>query len=328
MTGARAAGIRTSLALLLAPLAVARSEEAPRGLAYQADASCMDERAFAMLILERTPSADLTPIDPDRAGVVVVLRATEDTFVGQLRIRRRDGTRFAREVRGASCSEVAPAIAFIVALSLSGQGESAPEPPATAPTAPLPVAPPPVATDPTPAGWGFGVGAAIGARSGIAPAWSMSEMVAVEARSMADSIVAPSFRLAALHAGPVTENSGVGTAEFSWLAARAAGCPVRIRLTRGVELLPCLGVDVGSIRASGQPATPQGLAGDTGSLWGDLFTSLRGEFRLFGPISAELEVELVVPLTRYQFAFDPSTDVYKVPPLAAAGSAGIFAHFP
>ena len=327
MTRARAAGLRTSLAFLLATLATARGEEAPRGLAYQADASCMDESAFASLVLERTPSADLTSVDPEHAGVVVALRAKDESFVGQLQLRRRDGTRYAREVRGTSCSEVAPAIAFIVALALSGQEETAPTPRAPTPTAPSPIAPLP-ATEQALARWGFGFGAALGARSGIAPAWAMTEMVAVETRSLADSIVAPTFRLAGLHGGPATADSGVGTTEFSWLAASVAGCPIRLPLARGVDMVPCLGVDLGSIGASGQPATPQGHPEDTRSLWVDVFTSLRGQFRLFGPISAELEAELVVPLTPYQFAFDPGTDVYRVPPLAAAGSASIFAYFP
>src|SRR4051812_20129791 len=152
----RAAGIKAMLMLLLTPMAAARAQEISRGLFYQADASCLDERAFATLVLERTPSADLSPIDPAHAGVVVVLRATEDMFVGQLQIRRRDGTRFGREVRDESCSQVAQAIAFIVALALSGQVENAPEPAPPAPTAPVPVAPPVAAPDRPPARWDFG----------------------------------------------------------------------------------------------------------------------------------------------------------------------------
>jgi hypothetical protein len=85
---------------------------------------------------------------------------------------------------------------------------------------------------------------------------------------------------------------------------------------------------VGSIAASGQPATSQGSAANTRSVWVDIFASLRSQFRLVGPLSAELEAELVVPLTTYQFAFDPGTDVYRVPSLAAAGSAGHFLYFP
>jgi hypothetical protein len=320
--------------LLLTPVAAARAQEVSRGLSYQADPSCLDERAFATLVLEHTPAADLSPLDPAHAGVVVVLRATEDMFVGQLQIRRRDGTRFGREVRDASCTEVAQAIAFIVGLALSGQAENAPPeppppaPPAPARTAPAPVAPPDAAPVQTPPQLGFGFGAAIGARSGIAPTWALTESAAIEARSLAKVTLAPSFRLAVLHAGTVTVDSGVGTTDFSLIAGRAAGCPLRLPLTSGIDLLPCLGVDVGSIGASGQPATPQGSSADTRSVWVDIFASLRPQFRLVGPLYAELEAELVVPLTTYQFAFDPGTNVYRVPTLAAAGSAGLFLLFP
>jgi hypothetical protein len=127
----------------------------------------LDERAFATLVLERTPSADLSPIDPVRAGVVVVLRATEDMFVGQLQIQRRDGTRFGREVRDASCTEVAQAIAFIVALALSGQAENVPpEPAPPAPAAPIQVALPAARPVQAPAGWDrrAGVGSSLSIR--------------------------------------------------------------------------------------------------------------------------------------------------------------------
>ena len=33
-------------------------------------------------------------------------------------------------------------------------------------------------------------------------------------------------------------------------------------------------------------------------------------------------------MTRYDFAFDPRTPVYSVPPVAGAGSVGLLAQFP
>jgi hypothetical protein len=308
------------------------ARDAPRGLSYQADASCPQRAAFAALVLERAPRADLEALDAQNADALVALHGSDTSFTGSLEIRRGDGSFYTREVRATTCSEVSAAIAFILALALNGQNEAPPDPPfPSAPIAPLP--PDDLAPRPPPAResgvtWGWAIGAALGARSGIAPSWSMAEELAVEVQAVSDSTLAPTFRLAVIHAGPVTQDDGVGSTEFSWIAGRASGCPLRAHLLPGLELLPCLGFDLGAIGAAGRPATSLGRAADTSSFWADAFGSLRLRFHVLGPVFGELAAELVLPFTTYDFAFDPHTPVYAVPPLSAAGSVGLFGQFP
>ena len=327
----RAVGLVASLLLVTMhlPTALAR-EGSPRGLSYQADSSCPDRAGFAALVLERAPLADLEPMERRRADVLVALYPSDTQFTGKVAIRRGDGTFYAREVVGTTCGEVSPAIAFILALALNGQNETLSDSPSAAPE-PTPagdLAPPPTPAREGGTGWGWGVGAAVGARRGIAPSWSMVEQVAVEMRAVSSATLAPTFRIALLHAEPVTEDDDVGTTEFSWIAGRVAGCPLRARLLAELELHPCVGLDLGAIGASGRPATPQGRPGDTRSFWADAFGSLRLRVHVLGPVFAEVETELVLPFTQYDFAFDPRTPVYAVPNLAAAGWAGLFAQFP
>jgi hypothetical protein len=325
----RAAGWAASLLLVALPAGVARAGEGPpRGLSYVADPSCPDQPAFAGLVLERAPQADVGPMDFEKADMQVALQPAEGRFVGTLQIRRRGGPSYAREIHGASCSEVGPAIAFILALALNGQSDARSESSSAFPDEPGANERSAVRTSEQAGGWGWAVGATIGARSGIAPSWSLTEQGFIDVRAPADGMWAPAFRIAVLRAEPVTRDDGVGTTTFSWIAGRAAGCPLRARFLQRFEFLPCMGFDIGSLRASGQPATPQGRGRDSGSIWADAFGALRLRFQLLGPLHAELEAELAVPLTQYDFAFDPRTPVYAVPPVAGAGSAGLLAQFP
>jgi hypothetical protein len=328
----RAVGLVASLLLLAlyARTAQAREEMAPRGLFYQAETSCPDRAAFAALVLERAPLADLEPTERRQADVQVALYAIDAQFTGKLAIRRGEASLYTREMHGTTCGEVAPAIAFILALALNGQNETVSDSSA-APANPTPTID--VASGRGPASendgdWGWGLGASVGTRAGIAPSWSLIEQVAVEMRAVSAAMFAPTFRIAVLRAEPVTKDDGVGTTEFSWIAARAAGCPFRFRLGEDPVLIPCAGLDLGAIGAAGRPSTPQGRAADTSSFWADVFGSLRLRFHVFGPVFGELETELVLPLTQYDFAFDPRTPIYGIPVVAAAGSAGLFVQFP
>jgi len=63
-------------------------------------------------------------------------------------------------------------------------------------------------------------------------------------------------------------------------------------------------------------------------MWADVFASARLQVHLVGPLYAMADAELVLPLTQYQFAFDPSTPVYEIPVAAGAGLAGLFVQIP
>lgn len=328
-TTVRGASATLPMVALLAGVARA-SEAAPIGLSFEADPSCPDASTFASLVHRQAPSIDLTPAEPGRSEVFVALWSSSDAFRGSLQIRRSDGSNYVREMEGPLCKDLGPALAFVTALALSGQQEPPREPPAEPPLAPPPADQP----TPVPVGtpgrtWGWGVGAGLGIRYGIAPAWANTEQLVFEIHSLGDALVAPSFQAALLHAEPVTRIDRAGTTEFSWISGRLAGCPVNIRPFASLELRPCLGVDTGSIGASGLPANGGGQGHDSHSFWADAFATARLQVHMVGPLFATGEVELVVPLTPYSFGFvGPDTPVYEVPVAAGAGTLGLFAQFP
>ncbi|HKQ68601.1 MAG TPA: hypothetical protein VJT73_04645 [Polyangiaceae bacterium] len=314
------------------------SEIVQTSFSYQASPTCPSGPEFARIVEQRAPALNLVTAPAPGADIVVIIRATEAAFEGVLRLRRPDGTDYVREITAPSCSELAPALAFVAALALRGQVEG-PEQREVAPVdapAPLPIAPAPptppsnaLPRDPDSAGtvgWGASVG--LGIRNGIAPVFAYTKEIDTEVRWVTGSVVAPRLRLGFLHGERVTRIDRAGTTDFSWMAARAAGCPVQLRVIDRVDALPCAGFDVGTVRASGTPSAIAGRGRDSSMLWIDAFVTARLQVRLIGPFFAMGEVELTFPLTNYRFEFDPGTPVYEVPRAAGAALAGVTAQIP
>src|SRR5690242_12073697 len=90
-------------------------------LAYEADASCPSASAFLALVRRKAPAVEVRTTTKQEAEVVVTLQSGGDSFDGTLEMRRSDGTHYVRQIRGVSCDEVAPALAFVMALSLVGE---------------------------------------------------------------------------------------------------------------------------------------------------------------------------------------------------------------
>jgi hypothetical protein len=319
----------TLLMVALSAGATRTANAAPIGLSYEADPSCPGASTFASLVHRQAPSVDLTPVEFGLAEVFVAIRSIGKVFRGRLQILVGDGSTYIREMEEASCSDLGPALAFVAALALSGQQV----PPAGAPTEP-PRVPPPAdqpASVPVLApnrSWGWGVGAGVGVRYGIAPTWANTEQIVVEIRSLDDALLAPSFQAALLHAEPVTRIDRAGTTEFTWIAGRLAGCPLHVRPFVSLDLSPCVGIDAGSIGASGVPSDNRGRGSDSHSFWAEGFATAHVRVHLAGPLFATGEAELTLPLTPYSFAFDPGTPVYDVPTVAGAGGLGLFAQIP
>ncbi|HEY3255348.1 MAG TPA: hypothetical protein VGJ91_15420, partial [Polyangiaceae bacterium] len=120
-----------------------------------------------------------------------------------------------------------------------------------------------------------------------------------------------------------------GTTKFSWWAARLEGCPLRVRLLAPLELLPCAGVHVGRLGATGQPGSDVGASQESTRTWVDGFAGLRLELALTPWLSLQAQAELLVPITRFQFVYEnPETQVYQVPPMAGGALAGVEFRFP
>jgi hypothetical protein len=326
----RIAAVTTAVLLLRSQ--PARAEEpSPLRVSYQADASCPSANAFLDLVRTKVPSVGLSEASDEEADTFVILRSEGASFVGQLRMGRRDGTRYAREIVGASCEEAASAVAFVLALAVSGQEETMPPEkhaaavPTTLPAETERPAPPPTVSLPD---WGWTAGAELGARSGLAPTWSLVEAGFGELCLRRATPTPLTFRLSLLRSEQVAYSDATGVTRFSWVAARGEVSMVRVRLVP-FELVPSLGLDVGRIRAVGAPFTPLGRGRTQSSVWVDGMAALRLELRVWSMISAQVGGELVVTLTPYEFAFDtPNTPVYTVPNVAVAGLVGFAAQIP
>jgi hypothetical protein len=309
-------------------------------LDYAGDASCPDLAAFSALTQAKLEAAGSTKVSSNRPRALVRLHAEDAGFVGQLELNRPDAGVYSREVRGASCEEVANAVAFVLALALTAQDPPA-QPAWEPPSPPVPLATP----APTPplrsehalkreppqrsTAWGFGAGAQLGVRTGLGPTWTAVGAAFVEVRRPSTTPFTLTLRGSFADAQTITRIDRSGTTDLHWWAGRLEVCPVQVSLLAPLSLLPCVGGHVGVLTAAGRPRTGQGH--QPSKLWVDAVATLRLELRLVSWLSIQAQGEVLRPVTRYQFTFDdpnPVTTVYQVPALAAASLLGIAAQFP
>ena len=354
-------GVALALACLAwgAPLWAAGPAPTALELDYEATLSCPDRAGFLQLVLGhlRGSAVDVGA----GSSAQVRLQNEAGAFAGELELTRPDGSRFQRQVSGASCPEVARALSFVLALALGAEAPplGAEAPPLGSEAPPLgqqpAISPAPVPTSPAlpalpatrevpraaplhdalPARsvsdartWRFALGGQLGLRTGLGPTWTTLEGAFLEVRH------GGRFKWAARgsfeHTQTVTRVDRYGTTDFSWTAGSAAACPRFIELGARWALVPCLGLHVGALRAAGRPAPLGGAQGRASSeLWLDGFSELRLELTLLPALAVQLQGALIVPFTRYLFGFDgPFTPVYQVPALAGAGSLAVVALIP
>lgn len=324
--------------------------QSPKLLAqYSADASCPDLDGFSELVRQRLRAAGSDIATLAMPQIEIDLREAGPDFRGRLALRRADASRYEREVSGASCSEVANALAFVLALALvadegppesplpSGVAAAAQPPPREVPT----VSPPAARRDgrppsPRPAAarrqsaLSLAAGVQLGTRTGLAPRWLVLEAAFFEVRRTTNKVWGPTLRGGFVNAASVSRSSLGGTTDFGWWSGRLEACPLRVRLLAPLELVPCAGMHLGRLRVSGHPVTePAGSGRTSAQWWVEGLGTLRVEFAAARWLSVQAQAELLVPFTQYRFAFDaPDTPVYQVPSLAAGGFVGLAARFP
>ena len=112
--------------LLIALICVtrpSRAESQALALEYEADATCPDQDAFAALVLQKLAANGVEESNGARPQIAAQIHAASSGFVGQLALRRSDASSYDREVTGASCGEVANALAFVLAMATPGLGD-------------------------------------------------------------------------------------------------------------------------------------------------------------------------------------------------------------
>ena len=319
-------------------------EPARFDLEYTAEAPCPDRQAFEQLVQTQLAEAGgASPAIPARASVE--FRRSAAGMIGRFDLVRRGGSRSSRELESASCDEAATALAFVLALALSGRTapdvDSSPSQPAKAPQL---VATPsaPAAdrqrpgTDPDQAQissswrWRFGLGVQLGARPGVGPSFTPVEAAVIALSGKHPRSWNLGVRIGFLRGQPITHSAVAGDSTFKWLAGRVEGCFWSAALSRALSVTPCISTHVGQLTVVGTPEPLPGARGRRAAgLWLEAGGALRLELQVVNGLSLEMQGEALAPVTRYQFAFDrPDTNVYRVPALAAYGCFGLVAHFP
>lgn len=200
--------------------------------------------------------------------------------------------------------------------------------PTPTPTAPPPAAAPPPAETPSPppsptARWRLAVGGAVGPL-GLAASTATLGYAGFAELGRESGTVAPSLRLGVRYAEDSATIGAVGVA-LSWTVAHSSVCPLRASLGGGVTLRPCAGIDVGVVGA-----TPRGLVTATGTsrAWVAPLVAGRVSWSVLQLVFLEGELGLSVPLTRDEFAADPSVSLYRAPALVPMASLGAGVRFP
>ncbi len=290
-------------------------------LTYAAAPDCPSEQAFVAEVRERTSLFEpVEGSEAERTFAVELAPTQMDTVVGRFTAAIASEKPAAREVEGATCPEVARALAFIVAMSVDPEA-AAPQT-SQAPAATHEAPPHPVERR---GALQLAAGAGGSAVGGVAPEILPVLGVFLEARLERESVLSPSLRLGA-HRGSSAhvEVGSAGSAAFTWTTGNLELCPARWALG-AFALLPCARGDLGALQGEGASiAQPH----DSTRFWLDLGAVARARWAPVGPLFLELEGGVLFPLWRDEFHFDaPDIGIHRAAPVSALAAADVGARF-
>lgn len=294
----------------------------PIRLAYYASDGCPDEAGFVARIRTRTTRARIAWAgEVARTFTIAIDQGPPPS--GRVSVQtsgRDDGT---RRVQADTCSDVADALALVVALAIDPRA-TMPSPVATAPAA-KPATPPVVSTGlPARESGAFFVGLDGAIATGVTPRLLLGASPFVGWRARTGTLFEPSVRLAFMRVGAGGVDVPNGRVEFTWTIGRVDVCPivgpggsVRVAACARFEAgaLEAMRADVSSARTPLRPWVAAGLVA-------------RGEWSLFQWAFIDAEVGGVIRVTQDRFYFMmPGTPVYEVPPVGVTAGAGVGVHF-
>ncbi len=339
----------------------ARADDGPAEpvrIEYQASPGCPDAVTFSAAVNARTTRARAASAGERARTFVVVVAPDGRGVAGRVTIRDLDGRELRRDVTGATCAEVADALALVVALAIdphasvtpialppaasappssaSTPHSSTPAPPPASAARPPTVLPspsvsalPPPRSSPSPlaprtARVAFGALGAGGVFStGVTPSTLFGLDVFAELRLAADDWMTPSFRIAFERTASDTLTGANGTARFVWTAGRFDACVRGWRAGR-LSIGPCARAEVGAISAAGGGVThPKNETGP----WLALAPAVRARVSIADVLFLDADLALRVALARETFYFEPDATFYEVPVLGVTGGVGFGAVF-
>jgi hypothetical protein len=325
-----------SVCLLASPWARAAPSAANAAGSYRAPAECPNEAAWRAALLSRV-GAELAPLAAQLEIEIERLKGDAGPkYEGHVALPDAGTSRDGRRVRGATCGEVFEALTLIARLGLARMS-SEPSAPAPAPA-------------PAPAGWTLTAGEelelardplpeAIGAAreterlrlavsalalwGGASKATAAADLGLALALRWSSDPLQP-FLLIGAYGG--RERFGVsGTtagARLERLAIHAVACPLRFPRDAAIGVRPCVDLDAGVLRGSGESV--QG-ARDHTAPWLSTGVQLRAEWSVWGPLELGAMIGGVVALSRPRFYFVPDTTAFQADAAAfrAGASAGV-----
>lgn len=244
---------------------------------------------------------------------------------GHLDAIEPDGTTWSRDLRGATCSEVADALALVLALDL----DAAPAAPAPSPLAPPPplaldLAPPAAPHELPPASrspsshWVLSGSLGVVATGILAGPEAFFEAAALPSGSRRGVYLVLDGRLGASQAWSYPAATA-GGGHFSRTTALVDACPLRLAFDP-VSASLCARAEAGVLDASGSTETLRP--------WLAPGAMAVARWAVADRVFLQLEGGAVVPLVRDRFFFeDPTSLAYAVPPVDARGSVAAGVRF-
>jgi hypothetical protein len=300
---------------------------------YRAPAECPNEAAWRAALLSRV-GAELGPLATQLHIEIERLKSDAGPkYEGQV-LRDAGSSGDGRRVRGATCGEVFEALTLIARLGLARMSSE----PSVAAPAPAPAGwtltareELELARDPLPEAIGPAreterlrlAGSALALWGGASKATAAADLgLAIALRWSSDPL--QPFLLIGAYGG--RERFGVsGTtagARLERLAIHAVACPLRFPREAAIGVRPCVDVDAGVLRGSGESV--QG-ARDHTAPWLSTGVHLRAEWSVWGPLELGAMIGGVVALSRPRFYFVPDTTAFQADAAAfrAGASAGM-----
>jgi hypothetical protein len=318
-------------------IALAAPEAEPIRLVYHAPPGCPDEAAFVARVRARTARARLAWAGETARTFTVALENGRQPFgqvaaapvgraAGRVVVQSGDHSEATRQVQADTCSDVADALALMVALAIdpSASAPTVAATPEAPPAAPPPSALPAPSPAPRPTDGGVFGGVDLALAGDVVPQLLMAGSPYVGWRSPAERLWSPAFRVAFVRAETGTLPLAGGSATFTWTVGRLDGCPIAWP-RRPVRVSACVRVEAGTLQAAGVdvPAPQTAL-----QAWVSAGPLARAEWSFLPPVFVDVEAGALVRLTQDRFLLHPSmTPAFEVAPVGATAGVGVGALF-
>lgn len=323
-------------------------------LVYQGHDGCPDAEAFRSGVVSRTSRATFVDEEEAARALEVSLSVRVGGTKGRLVITDvQTGQESRREVSGDDCAIVVDALALVAALAidpaarLTPQREE-PEPiePAspveptkpTPPDAPSPqpiLGPPPAerrhqpddGVEPTvtePAVWRPTFAAQVQGASGVgrlAPVFGGLFDIALDRQDW----LSPSFRALLFWMPPIDIEGTSGGGSFWRWGGQASVCPIGPRPAPFVVLRPCVGFELGALKAEGVGLDENNASS---TAWASVSAAARTQLYPTHWMLVELQAELGVPLIRPRYLVEPDATVVQVAPVFGAFGSAVGVRLP